>query len=270
MSIWRPEDGSSRKPSEGCLVKHLIIADGHYCGDPDEAPRFAALLEKAVALGAREVSILGDLFELWLGLEGMEDANQAPVLKALWDLKEQGVRLRYVIGNKDFFLEEWNARHGLFDEVCAKRWERDGLVLQHGDLVNARDRPYRLWRWFVRARGTAALAKLLPRSFLARLAAALSRRLRHTNRYHKSYFPEAMLRAAAARERQGTTLVFGHFHQHRAFAHQGVAVVTLPFLGGENAGVLFDRERWQVLAMGTGVRIRPEAAAGCARSPDRT
>jgi UDP-2,3-diacylglucosamine pyrophosphatase LpxH len=131
-------------------MSHLIVADGHYCGAEGEAQRWTALVDAAHAAGVDEISILGDFFELWLGLGGLFTDWQQALFEPLRNARQSGCRLRYVVGNKDYFVEAWNRREGLFDEVadpsCAVDSVAGVLHLAHGDLVNRADRQYRTWR----------------------------------------------------------------------------------------------------------------------------
>jgi UDP-2,3-diacylglucosamine pyrophosphatase LpxH len=218
---------------------HWIAGDGHFVGAAGEAERWRALVERVAQAGVREVSLLGDLFELWIGLDGLETEWQRAIFDPLFALKARGVRLRYVVGNKDYFIREWNARRRLFDDVVDDRAEVAGLHLAHGDLVNVRDRQYRLWRSFSRSWLMRMLMTAWPRRHLAKIAARVAERMKGTNLYHKSYFPEAELRARAKELPAGkATLVYGHFHVHRVIEEGDKRIVTLPFLGGEWQGVL--------------------------------
>jgi UDP-2,3-diacylglucosamine pyrophosphatase LpxH len=113
------------------------------------------------------------------------------------------------------------------------------LHLAHGDLVNRADRQYRTWRAVSRSGPLPWLVRALPRRFVGRRAERIAERMKGTNLYHKSYFPEDQLRARARELPAGrATLVLGHFHEHHVIEEGDKTVVTLPFLGAENAGVL--------------------------------
>jgi UDP-2,3-diacylglucosamine pyrophosphatase LpxH len=220
---------------------HFLVGDGHYLNRPQEAERFARLLARARERGAREVSVLGDLFELWVGL--VSHAWQEQIFAPLRDLRNAGLRLRYVVGNKDYFVREWNERERLFDEVLDPGGRFDSplgtLYLAHGDLVNTRDRQYRTWRRVSRSAPFALLMKATPRAWLDGLSGRVARGMQGTNRYHKSYYPEAELRARAEELPAGRALmVYGHFHVHKEIEVGDKRVVTLPFLGAENAGLM--------------------------------
>jgi UDP-2,3-diacylglucosamine pyrophosphatase LpxH len=231
----------NRGLSENGVGPHFLVGDGHYLNRPGEAERWRRLLERAVDRGAREVSVLGDLFELWIGL--IEQPWQDEIFAPLRELRRQGVRLRYVVGNKDYFVAEWNARAKLFDEVLDPGGRLDSpqgpLHLAHGDLVNARDRQYRAWRRVSRSAPFALTMRAVPRRWLSGVAERVAGGMQRTNRYHKSYFPEAELRARASELGPGAALmVYGHFHVHRELEEGDKRIVTLPFLGGEGAGLL--------------------------------
>jgi UDP-2,3-diacylglucosamine pyrophosphatase LpxH len=234
-------------------MAHFIVGDGHFVGRSEEGPRWARLLRQAHERGAREVSILGDLFELWLGLAGLEQSWQRAIFEPLFALKRVGVKLRYVVGNKDYFVEEWNAREHLFEQV----WDPGGsldspigpLHLAHGDLVNTRDRQYRAWRRVSRSRPFAWLVSRAPRRWTGALASRVARGMQNTNRYHKSYFPETELRRCARELPQGpATLVYGHFHVHKELTEGDKRVITLPFLGADYAGILVSGVGYEVLS----------------------
>jgi UDP-2,3-diacylglucosamine hydrolase len=242
-------------------MSHFLIADGHFHGAAHEPALLATLVGQASARGMTELSILGDLFDIWLGLAGLDKPWHARLLAPLYDIKQAGVRLRYVVGNRDYFLKEWNERHQLFDTVVDGEERLDSpqgpLLLAHGDLVNRADRPYRRWRAFSRSTPLALVARILPRSTLERIAAKVAEKLGATNRFHKSYFPETELRARARELPTGAlTLVFGHFHEHHDLIEGDKRIITLPFLGGENSGILVTPAGFERLATPLGPQGR--------------
>lgn len=233
---------------------HLLIGDGHYTGGDDERLRWSRLVEEVEREGIGELSILGDFFELWIALEGAMPTWQLEMIEPLHRLRARGVTLRYVIGNKDYFVAEWNEDARLFDHVIDGVETVDSpqgpLHLAHGDLVNRADRQYRAWRAFSRSVPLRLLARSLPRPAVRRIGERVAKRLESTNQTHKSYYPEEQL-VARAREVTQTpaTQVYGHFHVYRELQVEGVRVITLPFLATENAGVLVDDRgfhRWAV------------------------
>ena len=67
---------------------HLLVGDGHYRGAPQEAERWNALVVRAEQRGCTEISILGDFFDLWIALPGMQTAWQDKLLAPIRRLNE--------------------------------------------------------------------------------------------------------------------------------------------------------------------------------------
>jgi UDP-2,3-diacylglucosamine hydrolase len=238
-----------------------FLADGHLTRD--DPARLEVLVRALEELGrtCAAVCVLGDLFEVWLGVRAREP-HVARVGEALAGLRAAGVRTVYVAGNRDFAIGR-GATAGLFDEVAeeeiVERFGARSYCLAHGDLVNVADRQYRLWRRFAKGLLAPAALALLPDRATLALAARFERGLRATNRRHKMVFPEDACRAwAGSRVGAGADFaVVGHFHREvclpvTAGGRSGT-FLSLPFWHDEPRPVLFDRQ-------GNRVPWRPEPA----------
>ncbi len=215
----------------------VFVADLHLAGDPEDTAALLAFLEaQAGPDGAERVYIMGDLFDLWLGSPKLQLDFQAEVVRGIERLRGRGIQVKFVEGNREFRVVR--AFGGLFTAATEDAFDDEvaGLCVHvaHGDLVNTDDRLYRLWRRVSKNRPTFLLFDLLPRRVGLRLALALERRLRTTNRAMKRFFPEAHCRRyAEARVAAGTDLVLlGHFHIERRLPVEAGArrgeVVCLP------------------------------------------
>ena len=198
-------------------LKLLIVADAHLGSTRGDVEMFLAFLEENLT-GKTDLVLLGDLFDFWLGLDSLQGEHQRRVLAALEGYRSRGVRLRYVEGNRDYFIS--HAFHPRpFDEVAEDRlWLNASDVrvcFEHGDLINVQDRNYLRWRGFSRRSWVRHCVSILPRGFIGHLAAALERRLRTTNAEHRVYFPESLCRARASEIFvSGAQRFFvGHFHR---------------------------------------------------------
>lgn len=200
-----------------------FVADLHLSGDGEDTADLLALLDaQRGADGAAAVYIVGDLFDLWLGSPRLQLDFQEEVARAIARLRSSGVAVKFVEGNREFRIAR---TYGALFTAATEDWFDDevaGLRLHvaHGDRVNVDDRLYHLWRRVSRSRAAFALFDLLPRGAGLRLATALERRLRTTNRAMKRYFPEAhCLAYARPLVAAGADLVlFGHFHVERQLA----------------------------------------------------
>ena len=194
----------------------VLIGDVHLDREDPDLPAFLAFLESLVPSSSRIV-LMGDLFNLWIGREELEQSHQRAVIEQLASMRRRGVAIRYLEGNRDYRV---GARHvgGALDDASDEGFEERHagrrLWCAHGDLVNVRDRQYRLWRRVSRSRAAwAALSLVPPRRRLA-LAERLERRMRGTNLGMKREVPEDLLREyAAPRFAAGyDAVVLGHFH----------------------------------------------------------
>src|SRR4030095_6701385 len=81
-----------------------LIADAHLGGLGGGAAPLVAQLETLPAQGCRRLILMGDLFQAWIGFPRSETADAAAVVAALRRLRQQGIEIDYIEGNRDFFL----------------------------------------------------------------------------------------------------------------------------------------------------------------------
>ena len=122
----------------------LFISDLHLtAGDSKTTRRFVDFID-GPARAARELYILGDLFEAWIG-DDDDDPRIAPIIEALRRLTNAGVPCALMHGNRDFLLGQ------RFCELTGCRllgdYERVTLfgqpvLLTHGDLLCTDDARY--------------------------------------------------------------------------------------------------------------------------------
>jgi UDP-2,3-diacylglucosamine hydrolase len=125
-------------------VTALFISDLHLdAGDPEALRRFTDFLEREGG-SARELYILGDLFEAWIG-DDDDDPRLSPVSSALARLTSAGVRCAVMHGNRDFLIgERFCAATGCRLLGDYERIDMYGqpLLLTHGDLLCTDDTRY--------------------------------------------------------------------------------------------------------------------------------
>jgi UDP-2,3-diacylglucosamine hydrolase len=175
---------------------------------------------------------LGDLFQGWVGFRRFETPEIAVVTSALRRLRGEGVRVDYVEGNRDFFLDR-GPYADCFDAVVRELAFTAGgtrFLAVHGDGLDERDRQYRFWRAASKSRLSRLVVGRTPRRLARHLVHSTERRLSRTNREHKRRIPEAALRRYAER-RLGAAhdvLLLGHFHEERRWTVAGGTVWLLP------------------------------------------
>ena len=200
----------------------LFISDLHLtAGDAETTRRFVEFMA-GPARAARDLYILGDLFEAWIG-DDDDDPRLAPIVAALRELTDAGVSCALMHGNRDFLLGQ------RFCEATGARllgdYERvtlggESVLLTHGDLLCTDDTRYMTLRAELRS-------KQWQRDFLARplaerrqIASDL-RQLSATEIAAKDEYIMDVNQAAVERTMRdhGVTLLV-HGHTHRPAVHR--------------------------------------------------
>jgi UDP-2,3-diacylglucosamine hydrolase len=122
----------------------LFISDLHLtAGDAETTDRFVKFMD-GPARSARELYILGDLFEAWIG-DDDDDPRLAPIVAALRRLTDAGVRCALMHGNRDFLLgQQFCALTGtrLLGDYERITLFGQSVLLTHGDLLCTDDTRY--------------------------------------------------------------------------------------------------------------------------------
>ncbi len=221
-----------------------VLADLHLSSVAGDLDRFAATLAAVRERGAGEVVFLGDLFRTLVGFPHFWDGEVRRGLAELERLRRAGVRVVLVEGNRDFFLDAaamapfLDAAGEVHSFVAGSR----RFLLEHGDLINRRDRSYRLWRAVSKSRTARLWARLLPAAVAVRIVANTEARLARTNFTYRRTLPVDDLVAAARRHfAAGVDVVmWGHFHRGWQLTEGGRTAMVLPSWAESGAVVWVD------------------------------
>jgi UDP-2,3-diacylglucosamine hydrolase len=212
--------------------KVAVFADAHLGQVDRDADDFLAALDRLRGEGTRTVVFLGDIFHYFIGDQKFVTPLISRVLEGWKALAASGMSLRYVEGNRDFFLSGT-----AFASAFTAYGDTDGLEVAgrrfafvHGDRVNTRDLPYRMWRRASKNPLAYAVMKALPGPAARAVVARTEARLYRTNFKHKKVLPDVELLAEGRRARTAgyDELLVGHFHVERALAGGGASVLVLP------------------------------------------
>jgi len=217
----------------------VFIGDVHLEALDESCRDFLAFLNR-LGQTAQRIVLMGDLFNLWLGLRELEQPYQTAVVRKFAELRRSGVVVRYLEGNRDYHVGAayaGDAFDDASDDGIVERFAGRKLFAVHGDLANPGDRQYRRWRKLSRSAVVWRLFNLLPRRRRQRWAEALEERMRGTNLGFKQIFPEATIRAYAAPylEADYDAVVLGHFHVEQ----------ELPVGEGDTYRRIFVLPEWQ-------------------------
>lgn len=197
----------------------LFISDLHLqAAEPETARAFREFLA-GPARQARELWILGDLFELWTADDDLCEDFPAGIADALAELARSGVAIRIVVGNRDFMLGKvFEARSGarIVPEPAVLEFEGKRLVLLHGDAQCTDDVAYQRYRRRIRSPFIQALQRNLP-YFVRR---AIVRRIRQRSVMNRQKYGERKISdvnaeaiAEVFRATGADIMIHGHTHQ---------------------------------------------------------
>ena len=200
----------------------IFISDLHLDDRrPEATDAFAHFLD-TLPEGTTHLYILGDLFESWVG-----DDDYAPLPNRVADLlstvRDRGVRIGFMHGNRDFALGEAYAQRAgmmLLDDPTRVDLPGGDALLMHGDTLCTDDLDYQAFR--AQVRDPAWLAQMLSQPLAVRRAFAAQARA--GSQAHTAATAESIMDVnAGAVERafreHGTTLLI-HGHTHRPAVHR--------------------------------------------------
>jgi UDP-2,3-diacylglucosamine hydrolase len=197
----------------------VFIGDVHLDRNDADLPAFIAYL-RGLAPRAGRVVLMGDLFNLWIGAPELEQEHHRAVIECLRTMRSDGTEVHYLEGNRDYRIAREHfggAFDAVGDEGLREDWGGRRLWAAHGDLVNRNDLQYRAWRRVSRSTPAWWIYSAIPRSRRFAMAESVERKMRATNVDMKREFPEALVRAYAARhlDTADSVVVLGHFHVER-------------------------------------------------------
>jgi UDP-2,3-diacylglucosamine hydrolase len=214
----------------------LVISDLHL--NPNSTERNKNFLEFLESARDQQdhILILGDLFDLWLGWNGLTMEFQKPILGRMIELAKSGLVMDYVEGNRDFGISQYQGRifKTVEERIYRSKWGNSVIHAEHGDLINKLDRPYRMWRAFSKNRISYFLLKHLPSFATLSLALRLEKGLKQTNLRNKMNYPERNVEGfyRALLQEGVDVIIVGHFHMEKSipvpFGNRTVLFYNLP------------------------------------------
>ena len=214
----------------------LFISDLHLDAErPAITELFGRFIDEE-ARGADALYILGDLFEAWVGDDDPSETGAFVAMK-LRALRDAGVPVSFIRGNRDFLLRDDYARRAgmaILPDPAVVVLYRKPVLLMHGDLLCTDDTAYQQFR--AQTRNPAWQAQFLAQPLAARIAFA--QQARAASKAHQSGLQHQGLMEAitdvspatvsATFARYGIdTLVHGHTHRPKVHTHEGGTRVVL-------------------------------------------
>jgi len=197
-------------------MKTIFFSDAHLREREDlsfkKVERFLRKLKKE---RVGRVCIVGDLFDLWVGNNGVAIESYRPIVDALESLAASGCLVHYFEGNHDFFLGDYfGGMPGFVIHPRPGPLELEGIkaFVTHGDEINRTDYKYRALKALLRNPLTHLLSRIVPDAAVWKIGGSLSGRSRG-GWYHVTDSAPAFRSFARDRFREGYELVVcGHSH----------------------------------------------------------
>ncbi len=211
-------------------MKAIFLADAHLRSEGGQgyqaALDFLSLLAKRRKEDLQDESVpwvdklflLGDIFDLWFARGSRVYPPYREVIRRLAELQGAGVEISLCEGNHDFFLEEYfSLRMGMkvYPEGAELTMDGKRVWISHGDLADANNRRYLIYRRLLRSRFSFIMQRLTPLALLwatASLASQASRNLAKDRTEELAVIFEKFAREKLAKG-ACDMIIFGHCHK---------------------------------------------------------
>lgn len=195
--------GSARRPDPERPL--ILVADSHW------SEELTGIREATLAHPEADWLFLGDIFDLWVGLPGVETEAQRSFLWWVRERRRLGRWVGFWMGNREYALDGLAKHFDLIGEGVGGALDDEGLAWEHGDLINSQDWRYRIWNLVSRSGFFWLAGRLLPANWVRGRLMKLEKAMRTVNREYRLQFPREAFRRAA-QEQPEANFITGHFH----------------------------------------------------------
>ena len=209
-----------------------VIGDSHVGLSAGSEQPIIEWIDRLEKLRPRALYLNGDLFHYLIAHPKFFTPSVGKVFDRFRRLRDGGVAVHYVEGNRDFFLRGSFAEEAVSDvalEYALSAGDKKYLIV-HGDMINDRDLPYRFWRRASKNPVSEFALRFIPKRTAQKFVDGVEKKLSKTNFKHKSRLPVELMQAYGhRRSREGfTNVVFGHFHEKLVLPAAGMTIAILP------------------------------------------
>ena len=210
----------------------VVIGDSHIGLTSGSELPVIAWLERLALTRPAALYLNGDVFHYLIADRKFYTPPVEAVFARMKEMRDDGVAIHYVEGNRDFFLDGSFVEDAVTDiglEYALQAGTRKYLIV-HGDMINDRDLPYRFWRRLSKNSVSRFALRLIPKRVARRFVDGVEKRLAGSNFKHKSRLPLELMEAYGRRRRKEgfNVVVFGHFHHKTELDVDGGLVTVLP------------------------------------------
>ncbi|MGA7616017.1 MAG: UDP-2,3-diacylglucosamine diphosphatase [Thermoanaerobaculia bacterium] len=211
----------------------FVIGDSHIGLAEGDEREIVEWLERLAALAPKALYLNGDVFHYFIGDPKFYTTPVRNFFRKLGELRDRGIEIYYVEGNRDFFVKGSEAEPQVSEVVVRRVIEAGGkrFLIVHGDMINDRDWPYRFWRAVSKNAFMRFAVRLVPKPLARRFVDSVEQKLSKTNFKHKRRLPVELMEAygCARQEKENVdVVVFGHFHRKLTLPAGNATVEVLP------------------------------------------
>ncbi len=206
-------------------MQTLFISDLHLHESRPQITRAFFQFLQSQTTQATALYILGDFFDAWIG---DDDDAELPhqVANELQKLKQRGVDIYFMHGNRDFLLgENYASKAGmtLIPESVVINLYGTKTLLVHGDTLCTDDKDYQAFRTMVRSPQWQQQVLAQPLSARRALAAQLRDKSQSMNSLKAADIMDVTPTEVVAQMEQAQVQLMIHGHTHRPARHKLVA-----------------------------------------------
>lgn len=210
----------------------FVIGDSHIGLSPGSEANILSWIDRLETLQPRALYLNGDVFHYLIAHPKFYTLAVERVFDRFRRLRDSGVEVHYVEGNRDFFIRGSFAEKAVSDvafEYAIAAGDKKYLVV-HGDMINDHDYPYRFWRLASKNPISKLSLKMIPKKTARRFVDSVEKKLSRTNFKHKRNLPLAQMESYARKRRaEGfTNVVLGHFHEKLVMPAGDATVMIVP------------------------------------------
>lgn len=203
------------------MIEAVFISDLHLSPDEHQiTQRFFKFTDWA-AKSTKSVYILGDFFHAWAGDDAMNEWSLSIAERLAW-LSDQGVKIYYLHGNRDFllgkaFFQASNLKP--LPDPYVVEFDNQAVMLTHGDQFCSKDKSHQRFRKLTRNQLFIKLFMQFPLFLREKLVASVRNRsqLNEKPQDNLDIIPETM--CSEMNKFDVSTVIHGHIHKPQFQKH---------------------------------------------------
>jgi len=200
----------------------LFISDLHLSPERPELTELAVDFLQNNTQNTTALYILGDLFNTWLG-DDVVPHEFSPLIEQLLLLKQHGIEIYFMVGNRDFMLGKDFARRcggQLLNDPTVIDLYGHEVLLMHGDSLCTDDIAYQRYRRWTRNKILQWCFLHLPQRFRQRISDKIKQKSHQQKQYKSAMIMDvnhSAVEKALVEHKVGYLI---HGHTHRPAIHQ--------------------------------------------------